>query len=277
MMACRHDQKIIDDLKAVYQAERDARHVSKLGHVTASLDGQAKAWESGACVTGRHKTTSAAPLGRIIEKSKILDQIIPDQQSRFGVRFGRPGDDTNRARKRTIRRRTFGSWSDMPYQLRYHYTEGERAALHVVTMVVVKHGYCDLSLQEIADVAGVSRSTAKSALTEARKLGHVAVTYRKRDRLSNHPNVVTIISAEWLNWVKTLAVKKMSTLKRSGDRKVPKGQKEPFEWALEREIGDLFSPLNQGLHASRGSGRSSGPPSRQDTPRGVPPGGEVRP
>jgi hypothetical protein len=67
---------------------------------------------------------------------------------------------------------------------------------------VKRHGICDLSIDEIADRAGVGRTTVQNAMHEARRLLHVEITERPVRGAKNLPNVVKITSAEWLTWIK---------------------------------------------------------------------------
>jgi len=92
--------------------------------------------------------------------------------------------------------------SALPDTIRHHYTEGERAALCIVAGEVKRHGVCDLSLDEIADRAGVGRTTVQNAMHEARRLGHVEITERPQRGAKNLPNVVKVISREWFAWIK---------------------------------------------------------------------------
>ncbi len=48
---------------------------------------------------------------------------------------------------------------------------GEQAALSLVAAETARRGDCRLAIEHIASVAGVSRSTVKAAIREARKLG----------------------------------------------------------------------------------------------------------
>jgi hypothetical protein len=228
------------------EAQRAALFVSKIGSsVPLASPVAVAAWGIGAGVTRRSSQRLPPTVARLV------NDLLPDRSSRFEKRFKGVDEGTLKARRRAIHKRSFGSWSDMPFQLRYHYTEGERAALHIISVMVLKHGFCDLSIKEIADVAGVSRSTVKNALTEARKLGHIAVHYRKKDKANNLPNVVTIISAEWLNWLESLAVKKKSTLRKTREKQGKWTQDAPQKGAFERENADLFGINNHRLSKPR--------------------------
>jgi hypothetical protein len=104
--------------------------------------------------------------------------------------------------KRRERKRMLGGWSAMPDYMRRHYTEGERAALSVIAFEVKRQGQCELSIDEIGDRAGVGRTTVQNALHQARLLGHVQIIERRRRGAKSLTNIVRIISAAWLTWIK---------------------------------------------------------------------------
>ncbi|HWZ36757.1 MAG TPA: hypothetical protein VNY08_00460 [Bradyrhizobium sp.] len=128
--------------------------------------------------------------------------------------------------KRRNRKRMLGGSSALPDTIRHHYTEGERAVLCIVAGEVKRHGICDLSIDEIADRAGVGRTTVQNAMHEARRQGHLQITERPRRGAKSETNVVMIVSAEWRDWIKrapsaahrigskmSVLAKKASTLK----------------------------------------------------------------
>lgn len=250
-MTSHHKQWLADYHRRADAArlEREAQHSllpSKIASMPSVDPDLLRRIECGAVPT---KPASRGP-------RPFFDRLLPVRASRFDEAYpAGPGSPpqraANRRREAKIASRIYGSWSDMPPEMRYHFTEKERAALHVVATQFVRRGYCDMSLKQIGDIAGVSRSTAKAALAEARKLGLVSVTYRKRDAMNNLPNVVVIVSEEWLNWLESLAVKKRSTLKNSPTRQGRKGDKAPSQGAHEdvdaRSAGiPLRNPLKDG-------------------------------
>ncbi len=100
------------------------------------------------------------------------------------------------------RKRKLGGSSGMPDTIRHHYTEGERAVLTVIAGEVKHHGLCDLAVDRIAAIAGLSRTTVQNAIREARALGHLSVESRPRKGQKNLTNLVRIVSPEWLAWLK---------------------------------------------------------------------------
>jgi hypothetical protein len=96
----------------------------------------------------------------------------------------------------------FGGSGCMPAKMGSMYTEGERAALCIVSGEFKRQGLCELSIDEIAARAGVCRTTVQNAIHEARRLGHITVLERPRRGMKSLTNVVRICSREWLSWIK---------------------------------------------------------------------------
>jgi hypothetical protein len=110
----------------------------------------------------------------------------------------RPRSSTSLERRRAW---TASGW--LPPTIASRFTMGEAAALGVVLAEIALTGRCELSHGGVGGRAGVSVSTVKRALGEARKLGLVLVEERRMSWCRNLPNVVTIVSAELRTWVAT--------------------------------------------------------------------------
>lgn len=123
--------------------------------------------------------------------AKFASRFVPRQRAR--------SHDRQASRER---RRTLGGSAVMPPNLRCHYTEGQRAVLCIIAGEIKHSGNCDLPIDKIAALAGVSRTTVQTTLHEARRLGHIKVTERPQPGRKNLTNVVHIVSAEWLTWIK---------------------------------------------------------------------------
>jgi hypothetical protein len=110
----------------------------------------------------------------------------------------RPRSSTSLERRRAW---TASGW--LPPTIASRFTMGEAAALGVVLAEIALKGRCELSHGGVGGRAGVSVSTVKRALGEARKLGLVLIEERRVSWCRNLPNVVTIASAELRTWVAT--------------------------------------------------------------------------
>ena len=113
----------------------------------------------------------------------------------------RPPRSPDRARSIERRRRQAASGA-MPPALAANFTTGEGAVLAVIAREVQRSGRCEFYLDRICALAGVCRSTAQNALHEARRLGLVTVTERRRRGAKSLTNVVQVISAEWRAWLR---------------------------------------------------------------------------
>jgi hypothetical protein len=108
-----------------------------------------------------------------------------------------PDRKAKRDRRRTLARDGF-----MPDHLRDRYTEGEAAVHRIIAGEIMRKGYCDLFIDEMAKRAGVRRTTVQNALRQGIACGHIS---RKPQRISatkNRPNIIRIISRDWLEWLK---------------------------------------------------------------------------
>ncbi len=106
----------------------------------------------------------------------------------------------DRARSRERRRRLAYS-GPIPAHLAQSFTPAEVAVLRIVADEHRDRGGCDRSVDEIAARAGVCRRTVQNALRHAERLGLVTITERRREGARNLPNVVRVVSREWLAWI----------------------------------------------------------------------------
>ncbi len=100
------------------------------------------------------------------------------------------------------RRRRQAASGVVPSKIASSFTLGETAALTIIARQCQRGGVCSLPIDMIAALAGVSRSTTQNALRAARRLGLLEVKERRRRGLPSLTNVIKVISAEWLNWLK---------------------------------------------------------------------------
>ena len=85
------------------------------------------------------------------------------------------------------------------------FTTAENAALAVIIREIVTTGSCRLAAAAIAGRAGVSTSSARNAVREARRRGILHVVERRIRYDRNEPNLITIASRELEVWVRTRA------------------------------------------------------------------------
>lgn len=147
---------------------------------------------SQALIAGVNEQGETSAAGAVQQVRRRLDSIFPRRKAHRS-----PDRKASRDRQRM-----FGGASHMPPHMRQHYTQGERAALYVISAEAKRTGACDWPIAKIAAMAGVSRTTAQNAMRQAQRLGHIKVTQRPVRGRKNLTNVVTIISREWQAWLK---------------------------------------------------------------------------
>ena len=100
------------------------------------------------------------------------------------------------------RRRRLAASGALPPQLAAGFTLGEVAALATIAREVQRRGVCDLPLDAIAALAGVSRTTVQNAVRAAIAIGALARQERRRRGRKSETNVVTIASSDWRAWLR---------------------------------------------------------------------------
>jgi hypothetical protein len=98
----------------------------------------------------------------------------------------------------------------MPPALACKFTTCELAALRIIGDEVRLHGCCALHIDAIAARAGTCRTVVKNALREARRLGLATVQERRRRGQKSLTNIIRIVSAEWMAWIR-IGVRKTIT------------------------------------------------------------------
>jgi hypothetical protein len=146
------------------------------------------------CIERRRPVSRRTSTGKFAILGKMNGRL-----SRFLPRQRQRSPDRKASRDR---RRMLGGSSALPDNLRHYYTEGQRSVLCIVAGEIKRHGVCDLPIDKIAALAGVCRTTVQTAMHEGRRLLHIKITERPQQGRKSLPNIVEIISREWLTWIK---------------------------------------------------------------------------
>ena len=105
-------------------------------------------------------------------------------------------------RQRSIeRRRQLATCGTVPSRIAAQFTQGETAVLAVIGRQVKAQGRCQMPLDRIAALAGVSRTTAQNAIRHAKRLGLIAVHERRLTAWRNDTNLIAITSHDWIAWL----------------------------------------------------------------------------
>ena len=163
----------------------------------------------------------AQRLAELIEARKTIPvsvhQCIPSSRRQGS----RPRSSESMERRR---RWVASGW--LPPTLACRFTAGELAALSAMASQVAKHGRCTLALDHLAALAGVSRTTVRNGIAEARKLGLLSVEERRLRAFRSDTNVVRVVSAEWQAW---LSMRRSSPGQRVGTKPcAPRNTQDSF-------------------------------------------------
>src|SRR5215207_5773224 len=174
-----------------------ARTLTRLDHLSRSI------WQGFAA--GTVVDDDAQDLA---ERLHARRSILRSEIKPVGIPIARPSifppRRLQRAPKRPVaiaRRRHLAASGPMPPALACKFTVSELAVLRIVGDEVRQHGHCDRCVDELAARAGVCRSMVKNAVREAARLGLLTVQERRREGRRNLPNVIRIVSKEWISWL----------------------------------------------------------------------------
>jgi DNA-binding transcriptional ArsR family regulator len=180
------------------QAIEQARTLTRLDHLSRTI------WQGMASLA-----ITEGDAERLAEQLHAKRSIVRGDIKPVGIPAGRltifPPRRVQRPRLRPLaiaRRRHLAASGALPPASAARFTVGELAALWIVADEVRKNGHCDRTLAEIAARAGVSRTTAQNAMRAAAAAGLVTVQERRRQGQKNLPNIVRVVSREWLLWIK---------------------------------------------------------------------------
>ncbi|MFA1677233.1 hypothetical protein ACDY97_32155 [Rhizobium mongolense] len=150
---------------------------------------------------------SRAAYSRKATLDEAREKRMPPTRSYFPQRAktGRSREDAAsglRCSVRWARKRRLGDMAALPPHVRDRFTEGERAVLYIVASDYRHHNACSSSIKEIGDRAGVGVTTVRNTLRKARHLGLLLIQERPQWRAKHLTNIVKIVCAQWLGWIR---------------------------------------------------------------------------
>ncbi|MCJ8507175.1 helix-turn-helix domain-containing protein [Rhizobium lemnae] len=170
------------------------------------------------------------------------------------VRSIRVAKHTDEDRAKMIARRRKWAGANTPPDVKAHYSLAEQAVLGVVADTCKRKGFCDLCLDELARIAGVSRTTVQNALRKARSkdLGHVSVRERPQQGRKSLTNVIRIVCSRWIGWItRGIGFKRLNTsvtgvkkdLSKPDDAKISAFEKVSAAFARKPSHAQRVEPL----------------------------------
>lgn len=176
------------------------------GHVT-----EAEAEALSALIEARQAFTPRRG-ENVLHENNSTGPIDPDApQDR--VRSPRTGRGGSRPRTDASmeRRRRWAASGRMPPAIAARFTLAEQAVLSLVAAETCRRKDCRLSVGGLAAIAGVSETTVRNAIREAVKLGLLTVEERRLTGWRSDTNIVRVVSAEWLSWLRLTRKRKDET------------------------------------------------------------------
>ncbi|MCJ2089056.1 hypothetical protein MKK88_24165 [Methylobacterium sp. E-005] len=243
-------------------AIEDARTFAQLDSLSRSI------WQAHAAETVTD--AEAQGLAELLHtrRSAVREAVAP-----VGIPLGRvtlfPPKRLQRAPERSVaieRRRRLACSGPMPPALASRFTTGQLAVLRIVGDEMARTGACGLCLDAIAARAGVCRRLAQAAIRLAEGDGLLTIQERRYQGRKSDPNVVRIISREWLQWLRRGGRSAAPALLGSiGCKPIhPTGKGDPQRQVVDTApskgcrgaAGDLNQSVHAGFRAGRGTGQA---------------------
>jgi hypothetical protein len=128
---------------------------------------------------------------------------LPAAKPALGLRWPPRREPRSPDRQASIERRRRQAMSGVvPAKIAASFTMGELAVLTVIGRQCQRSGVCTLPVDAVAALAGVCRRTVQGALRQARLVGLVLVKERRVPGRRSGTNIVTVISKDWLAWLR---------------------------------------------------------------------------
>ncbi|MBN6824115.1 MAG: helix-turn-helix domain-containing protein [Methylorubrum extorquens] len=196
------------------QAEAAPR--AGLPAVTAALwkaygDGQiteAEAEALSGLIEGRRQKVGKSDVLRSPVPGRSPDPAGSTNTEKSGIASDRQGGPRRSvgSRPRTDasmeRRRRWAASGRLPPAIAARFTLAEQGVLALVAAEVARRKDCRLAVGNLAAIVGVAETTVRNAIREAVKLGLVTVEERRITGFRNDTNIVRIVSAEWMAWLR---------------------------------------------------------------------------
>ena len=180
------------------EAIEDARTLAQLDSLSRSI------WQAHAAETVTDAEAQGLAETLHGRRAAIREAVTP-----VGIPLGRvtlfPPKRLQRSPERSVaieRRRRLACSGPMPPALASRFTTGQLAVLRIVGDEMARNGACGLCVDAIAARAGVCRRLAQAAIRLAEGDGLLTIQERRHQGRKNEPNVVRIISREWLQWLR---------------------------------------------------------------------------
>lgn len=206
-----------------------------------------------ACANARISEAETEELATLIDVRRNPDVRRSPEAQTLPIPARVPGTGSRPKTPESLtRRRRVAACGRLPPSLACHFTQGEVAVLSVVASDAMQDGACRACLADIGDRAGVSRSTVKNALRQAKALKLITVEERRLTYWRNLTNIVEIVSPEWQAWNR-LAPRARTPKDRNPKDRTPEDS-AAGAGALEAGVLEAKPP---GTRAARGGGKFS--------------------